>query len=248
MNLRDKTGPGPREILVEGRLSVARLLQGSSLEPLEVVLQAGLHPDLVSLCHARGVVCREVAGPDLRPDPAYRFHRGACATARRPEPSVPDEAFLARASRLLVPVDFADAGNLGTLLRSARAFGIDGIVMEKGRGVDVYSRKSIRGSAGAVFQMPVFEVASLGHTLERLSEAGFVLLGTGEGPSSRPLGDVRAARKTAIVIGSDPSGLPPEIDRQCAELVHLPKREADDSHNIAVTGAILMWEWFGRVG
>lgn len=246
MNLRDKTGPGPREILVEGRLSVARLLQGSSLEPLEVVLEAGLHPDLVSLCHARGVVCREVAGPDLRPDPAYRFHRGACATARRPDPSVPDEAFLARASRLLVTVDFADAGNLGTLLRSARAFGIDGIVVGAGRGVDLYSRKCIRGSAAAVFQMPVFEVASLEHILDRLSEAGFVLLGTGEGASSRPLGDVRAARKTAIVIGSDTTGLPPEIERQCAELVHLPKREAGDSHNIAVTGAILMWEWFGR--
>lgn len=233
---------------VEGSLAVSALLDAGRFEILDLVIEEGRFPGLLARAIELGVKVREVPGETLRSEPGYRFHRGAHAMARRPAPRRLDETFLAQATRLLVPVDLADAGNLGTLLRSAAAFGIDGVVLEKGRGVDVYSRKCIRGSAAAVFRLPIFEVASLEHTLDRLGEAGFVLLGTSEGAPARPLREVRAARKTAIVIGSDGAGLPPEIERQCAELVHLPKRDPEDSHNVAVTGAILMWEWFGRGG
>lgn len=231
---------------VEGYLAVSTLLTSGCFEILDLVIEEGRFPGLLDRAAELGVKVCEIPEETLRSDPGYRFHRGAQAKARRPAPRVLDETFLAQATRLLVPVDLADAGNLGTLLRSAAAFGIDGVVVEKGRGVDVYSRKCIRGSAAAVFRLPIFEVASLQHTLDRLGEAGFVLLGTSEGAPARPLREVRAARKTAIVIGSDPAGLPPGLERQCAELVHLPKRDPEDSHNVAVTGAILMWAWFGR--
>lgn len=148
--------------------------------------------------------------------------------------------------RLLVPVDLADAGNLGTLLRSAAAFGIDGVLVGAGRGVDVYSSKCIRASATAVFRLPIFEVRSLEHTLERLAESGFVVLGASLSPESRPVGEVRCGRKTALVLGSEGEGLAPSIERQCAELVRIPMSQGLDSLNVAVSGAILMWEWFGR--
>ncbi len=250
--MRDVCGAGSDSaadtFIVEGHPAVSVLLAAGHFEILDLVIEAGRFPGLLARAAELGLKVREVPGETLRRDPGYRFHRGAFATVRRPAPRTPGETFWVQATRLLVPIDPADAGNLGTLLRSAVAFGIDGVVMEQGRGVDVYSRKSIRGSAGAVFRLPIFEVASLEHTLDRLGDAGFVLLGVSEGAASRPLGEVRAARKTAIVLGSESAGLPPGIERQCAELVHLPKREAADSHNIAVTGAILMWEWFGRVG
>lgn len=233
-------------IMVEGHRAVEALIDAPSFEVVEVFVESGRHPSILGRCGARGIPCHELGGEELREKADCQFHRGAFATARRPRAVMPDEVFLASASRLLVPVELADAGNLGTLLRSAAAFGINGVLVGANRGVDIYSRKCIRASATAIFRMPVFEVDSLEHTLERIGEHGFIVLGASHSPSSRPLEEVRCGRKTALVLGSEGEGLPSSIERQCAELVRVPMSEELDSLNVAVSGAIFMWEWFGR--
>lgn len=244
MNGRDDT----KDVVVEGRWAVEALLGSERLHAREVFLEAGRHAELRLLCRERGVTCHEVSRSTLAEQSGYPFHRGVYATADRPAACEPDESFLSKTRRLLVLVDLADAGNLGTLLRSAAAFGMDGVVLGAGRGAEVYSRKCIRASATAVFHLPIFEVASLEHSLERIAESGFVVLGTSVGEGSRPLPQVRPARKTALVLGSEGEGLPTSVERHCVELVRIPMAHGLDSLNVAVSGAILMWEWFGRTG
>lgn len=237
---------GADRIVVEGHRAVEALLEAPRFGNVEVVVEAGRHDSLLASCRERGIPCREFADTQLREQTGYQFHRGVLATADRPTALEPGEEDLGGVSRLLVPVDLADAGNLGTLLRSAAAFGIDGVLVGAGRGVDIYSRKSIRASATAIFRLPIFEVRSLEHTLERLAESGFAVLGASLSPESRSVVEVRCGRKTALVIGSEEEGLVPSIERQCAELVRIPMSQGHDSLNVAVSGAILMWEWFGK--
>jgi len=243
-----KGGPDSRSgtIVVEGRWAVEALLDNPGFRVVEVLVEAGRHRGIEERALAAAIPCRELSAAEMASFSGYEFHRGVCAVAARPLPREPDEAFLAGAKRLLVPVDLADAGNLGTLLRSAAAFGVDGVILGAGRGVDVYSRKCIRSSATAVFRLPVFEVDSLEDTLVRCAEAGFVLLGATPGEEGRPLDQVRPARKTAVVLGSEGEGLPAAIARHCAEFARIPMHGGLDSLNVAVSGAILMWEWFGR--
>ncbi len=241
-----RSGSGPDPVVVEGRWAVEALLEAPYLEPGEVFVEAGRHPDLVARCAERSIPCRELPGGEISAKAGYQFHRGAYAVAGRPPPQDPGEAFLATARRLLVPVDLADAGNLGTLIRSAVAFGVDGVLVEAGRGVDVYARKCIRASATAIFRIPVFEVRSLAATLDRIAEAGFVLLGASLGEGSRPVSEVRPGKRCAVLLGAEGEGLPPALELLCAERVRLPMSAGMDSLNVAVSGSILLWEWFGR--
>jgi TrmH family RNA methyltransferase len=238
----------PSSVVVEGSWAVEALLDAPQFGILEVVVEEGRHQDLADECRRRGLPIRELSRGEIAGEAGFAFHRGVFAVAERPPRREPDAEFLAGASRLLVPVDLSDPGNLGTLVRSAVAFGIDGVLVESGRGTDIYSRKCLRASATALFRVPVFEVASLPASLERLAEAGFVLLGASLGEGSRPLPEVRPARKTAVLLGSEAAGLPPEIESLCAELARIPMHGGMDSLNVAVSGGILLWEWFGREG
>ncbi len=232
-------------IIVEGHWAVEALL-ASHFSVREVAVEKGRHPEIAPLCQERGVPLRQLEREEIARLAGYPFHRGIYAVADRPPSREPDAQFLAGATRLLVPMDISDPGNLGTLIRSAAAFGVDGILVEAGRGCDVYARKCIRASARAVFRLPVFEVRSLGATLDRLTESGFFLFGGSLGEGSRPVQQVRPARKTALLLGSEGEGLTAEMTARCAELIRLPMQAGMDSLNVAVAGAILMWEWFGR--
>lgn len=241
-----QAGPG-EAVIVEGHWAVEALL-ASRFTVREVVVESGRHPDILPLCQEKEVPVRELGRAEIARLAGYPFHRGIYAVAERPPSREPDAVFLETATRLLVPMDISDPGNLGTLIRTAAAFGMDGILVEAGRGCDVYARKCIRASARAVFRLPVFEVRSLGATFDRLEESGFLLFGGSLGEGSRPVQQVRSARKTALLLGSEGEGLSAEMAGRCAELVRLPMQAGMDSLNVAVAGAVWMWEWFGRAG
>ncbi len=242
--MRDRFAPDC--IVAEGRWAVEALLSSPFFRAPEVLLERDRHPDLVELCRAGEVPLRFLSRDEISGLAGFSFHRGVLGVAERPAGREPETDFLSQARRLLVPVDLADPGNLGTLARSAAAFGVDGIVVAAGRGADIYSPKSLRASATALFRLPVFEVSDLAATLDRISEAGFRLLGTSPGDRCRPLPEVTPGQRTAVLLGSEAEGLPPGIAEACDELVRIPMQGGLDSLNVAVSGGILLWEWFGR--
>ncbi|GEM_PF-1194711 len=235
----------PETFIVEGDLGVSALIESPFFVPREVFLEKGRHPAILEQCSALDITCEELTREGMlalgRPD----FLRGACAVAERPERGEPDGDFLVGAKRLLVPIDFSDGGNLGPLIRSACAFGVDGIVVEAGRGVDIFSPKCLRSSARALFRVPVFEVSHLGTTLDRLAEAGFILLGVSDAEDSLSLTGVPPGRRTAVLFGGEDKGLTPEIEGYCAQLMHIPVRPGS-SLNAAAKGSIVLYELFGR--
>lgn len=141
--------------------------------------------------------------------------------------------------RTLVLETVQDPGNLGTILRTANALGMDTVILT-GRCADLYNPKTVRSAMGALFRQRVYEL-SLEQTRAYLSENGLRLYGAALSDASE---DIRALdlKNAAVAIGSEGSGLSPELLTLCDGQLIIPMNPACESLNAAVAAAIVMWE------
>jgi TrmH family RNA methyltransferase len=132
-----------------------------------------------------------------------------------------------------------DPGNLGTILRSAEAFGATGVLCLAGT-VSRWNPKAMRASAGSVFRLPVLS-SSEAKAFERLREAGIQTLAA-MAREADSLNDVNLTGPIALLIGSEGSGLSPEIAAQCDARISIPCPGPVESLNAAVAASVLLYE------
>jgi 23S rRNA (guanosine2251-2'-O)-methyltransferase len=141
---------------------------------------------------------------------------------------------------LLLLEHLQDPTNFGTLLRSAEAAGIDGVVFPA-RGAAPLSAAAVKASAGASEHVPLARVDSLGATIHDLKERGVRLVAADqEAPAAAWDTDLRGP--LAIVVGSEGSGLSGATRRRCDILVSFPMAGHVASLNAATAGALLLFE------
>jgi TrmH family RNA methyltransferase len=144
------------------------------------------------------------------------------------------------AGLVVVLVDVADPGNLGTILRSAEAAGASAVVIA-GTGVDVRSPKVIRASAGAVFGQPVVEASGTDAVLDALQGHGIRCFGAiahgGAPPDAVALG-----RGAAIVMGNEAHGLNAALIARLDGTVTIPMAGVAESLNVAMATSVLCFE------
>jgi len=142
-------------------------------------------------------------------------------------------------SRYVVLDGVQDPGNVGTILRSADAFGADGVLLT-GSCADPYGPKTVRATMGAVFRLEVWTCGAeeLGALLRA---SGIPLYGAALRADTE---DARAVdySRCAIAIGSEGSGLSEKILSLCDRTVRIPMRERCESLNAAQAAAVLLWE------
>lgn len=143
----------------------------------------------------------------------------------------------ARPGCVLVLAGIADPGNVGTLLRSAEAFGCAGAIFGEG-GVDPYHPKVVRSAMGSVFRLPT-TMAAPSEAAAVLKSAGRTLVGLAAGAAD--LGDLGAPEKLAIVVGQERHGLGP-WEPLCDHLAAIAMPGAAESLNAAVAGSIALYE------
>jgi tRNA G18 (ribose-2'-O)-methylase SpoU len=167
----------------------------------------------------------------------FAFHRGVMAlVAVPPEPS---ERRLPACARLLVLPQTRDVENLGLLIRSAAALGLDGVLA--GAGPDLWNRRTVRVSMGAVWKIPVWRREDPAAWLEAWREGtGSEVVGAALGPGSLDVRAWRPAPRTALVLGEEGPGLDAAWLARCDRLVRIPMHAGVDSLNVAAAGAILM--------
>jgi len=141
---------------------------------------------------------------------------------------------------LLFLDEIQDPGNLGTILRTAEAAGVDGVVLGRGS-VDLYNGKVVRATMGAMFRLPVFTQA-LPITADQWRGKGGRLLCSTLREYSRPYDSVDYGGKVAIVIGNEGRGVSEEMIAQADELVHIPIYGQAESLNAAVAAGLLVYE------
>ena len=132
-----------------------------------------------------------------------------------------------------------DPGNVGTILRSAEAFGASGALLGEGT-VSQFNSKAVRASAGSVFRLPVVAV-KLDEAIPRLREAGLRLVATSS-HGGTPADQVNFASPLALFIGNEGSGLPRELMSKMDETVVVPHPGQVESLNAAVAASILLYE------
>lgn len=144
-----------------------------------------------------------------------------------------------RLRRALILEGVQDPGNVGTVIRTANAFGIDAVILT-GDCADLYQPKTVRSTMGAIFrqtvlQMPLSELPAF------LRGQGLPLYGAALAAEAE---DVRALSlaHAAVAVGSEGKGLSGELLSLCEKKIILPMRPDSESLNAAVAASVLMWE------
>ncbi len=161
------------------------------------------------------------------------------ASTERPQPNlavvgIPETTVsLPTASFVVVADQLADPGNLGTILRSAEAAGVEAVVLTPGS-VDRFNPKVVRASAGAVFHVPVVVA-----TFEDLRAAGLRLIGTSSHQGDRHTVADWSGR-VALVLGNESHGLPD--DATVDQWVRIEHQGRAESLNVAMAATVLVFE------
>ncbi len=133
-----------------------------------------------------------------------------------------------------------DPHNVGALLRTAEAAGVQCVVIPRHRAAGI-TAGAYKASAGAAVRMPVARTANIAQSLELLKERGFWVLGADiEGESVYTEADYR--RPLALVVGAENKGLSRLVKDKCDILVKIPMGGKAESLNVSVAGAILLYE------
>lgn len=154
---------------------------------------------------------------------------------------VSDADLLSARDRVVLLHGVQDPGNVGTIIRSAHAFGA-GVALSAGC-ADLYNPKTVRASMGSIFHAPVARELDTAEFLNTAEAAGYRSAAAvpegGEAPGSTLDG------RSVLVVGAEGSGLPTEVLEKCSSRVSLPSRAA--SLNAAVAASILLYHAYTRV-
>ncbi|MGA9528067.1 MAG: RNA methyltransferase, partial [Terriglobales bacterium] len=140
---------------------------------------------------------------------------------------------------LLAAAGLQDPGNLGTILRSAEAFGAAGVFLLEGT-VSPYNWKVLRGSAGSIFRQPFVQISSV-ELIPLLRNRGVRLLATSSHQGT-PLAEANWRLPLAIFIGNEGAGLALEIVHQMDETLVIPQSGTVESLNAGVAASIVLYE------
>jgi tRNA G18 (ribose-2'-O)-methylase SpoU len=176
----------------------------------------------------------------------YRFHRGLMAMARRRPLSTIDEVLAGEGfQRIVVCPDLTDPENLGTILRLSAGLGADAVLL--GPEVpDVWSRRVVRVSMGAVWKLPVARFERMDLLAAGLQAHGCQLVGTVLQGEAVELGRFVWPERAAILMGNEAFGLDDQTRSLCQARVTLKMCRGVDSLNVATAAAIFLHDSFAR--
>ncbi len=143
--------------------------------------------------------------------------------------------------RVLLLSSLQDPGNLGTIIRSAEAFGIDGLILSADC-PDLTAPKVLRSTMGGVFRLPIKVVEDMEGEIARLQAEGFAVYATALSEKSVDITTLDLCGKVAAVIGNEGNGLTQQVIDACTAPVIIPMAGKAESLNAAIAASIVIWE------
>ncbi len=144
--------------------------------------------------------------------------------------------------RMLLLESVRDPGNLGTIIRSARAFGIDDLVLSADC-ADIYNPRTIRAAMGTLFTQRITVVDDLAGLITALREARSIYAAALDHSAVR-LGEVVFGARDAVVIGNEGHGLSAAVLGACTRSIYIPMEQGVESLNAGVAASVLLWELY----
>ena len=244
--------PKDRFITVYGRNPVHEVLLDDSLVVDKVVIAEGARGEGIREIRAaarrRGLDV-QVASPDRVKKLAGngRQDQGVFADVVAPRMLPLDVALAADASELrtvLVLDGLTTPANVGMLLRTATAAGLDGIVVPR-RGVASIDPLVVKASAGVAFRAPILKSFTAGEAVAALKARGFHVVGLDAGGDD-DLFSAHLPEPVAFVLGSETAGLSPDVADLVDTWVSIPMAAGVESLNVAAAGAVVCFELVRR--
>jgi RNA methyltransferase, TrmH family len=140
---------------------------------------------------------------------------------------------------LVITAGLQDPGNLGTIARSAEAFGATGLLLGEGT-VSPWNWKAVRASAGSLFRLPSAKV-ELATALSALRSQGVRVLSTSSHKGT-PISEAALRGPLAFLVGSEGTGLPKHVMAEADESVIIPQSSKVESLNAGIAASILLYE------
>jgi len=247
-----RESPGDREVIY-GRRPVLELLRAGRRRVYQLRIAQGLEggaslEEVYQAASQSGVRVESVPRQALDDVPGR--HGGVAAVAGPyPWAELEDVVGRIRASDrpcLVLVLDvIQDPQNLGSLLRTAEAVGVDGVLLPLRRGAEI-TPAVVSASAGATEHLAIVQ-ANLAQALAQLKEGGVWIVGLDSNPALPDLRSVDLALPLALVVGNEAEGMRRLVRDSCDWVVRLPAQGAVESLNAAVAGSIALYAaWEAR--
>lgn len=149
--------------------------------------------------------------------------------------------------RIVLLESVRDPSNIGAIIRSAAALGIDRLIVSADC-ADIYHPRAVRASMGTLFNQYVDRVPDLAAVIEGLKQNGRRVFAAALDERAMRLGDFQLLAGDCVVIGNEGHGLSEETMRACSHSVIIPMSGRAESFNAAVAAALLMWEFSKQTG
>ncbi len=143
-----------------------------------------------------------------------------------------------RAGHVLYLDSVSDPGNMGTILRSADAMGIDALICSKGC-VDIFNPKVVRSTMASILNVPLY--MDEGDALSLFSVNGFDIVGTFPRAETYSC-NYSYSPKTVLVMGNEANGISPEVEKLCSSKLTIPMLGRAESLNVSTACAVMLYE------
>jgi 23S rRNA (guanosine2251-2'-O)-methyltransferase len=235
---------GHEEDLLYGRHAVAEALRAGRRHIRRIFLaqgvdRTGILSEIVAT--ARLIGCPVIETPRERLDDAVGGnHQGVVAQAAEYPYVDLDQLLATPGDRLYLALDhLQDVQNLGTLLRTAEAMRVSGVVLPGRRSAGV-TPAVVNASAGAVEHLEIALVSNLVQALEALKESGAWVAGLEAAPEAKPLAEADLIGPLVLVVGAEGAGLSRLVRERCDWLVEIPMFGKVESLNAAVAASVVL--------
>ncbi len=234
--------------MLEGRNSVLEALKsGRSINRIFVAKgdREGSINQIIAMARERHTIIQEVDRAKLDAMSQTFAHQGVIALVAAKDYTDLDDILKAaeesgRPPFIIILDEITDAHNLGSVLRTANAAGVHGVIIPKRRAIGLTSAVS-KASAGAVEYVPVARVTNIVQTIEYLKKQNIWVVGT-DASGEKAYFDSDLSGSIALVIGSEGEGMGRLIRESCDFVVNIPMMGQISSLNAAVAGAVVAFE------
>ena len=230
-------------MIIYGLNPVLEALRAGRVSEIRVADRGGERiREVLALAAQRGVRVERVSADLLARQSRGGVHQGVIAEADDgPDYSVGDLVLAARVAPLIVVLDgIEDPHNVGAILRTADAAGVDGIVMQSRRSAAL-DGAAAKASAGAVAHVKIAHVVNIARALDELKDAGVWTIGlAGESPTRYD--EIDFTLPSALVLGAEGSGLRRLVREKCDFLAAIPMGGHVSSLNVSVAAGITLFE------
>lgn len=199
--------------------------------------------EIIDLCRAQGVAVRFEPRAAIDRAAQNAVHQGVVAFGAPLKHAAPKD--ITKDARCLLVLDgVEDPHNLGAIVRTAHAAGVDAVIIPERRAAGITDTVA-KASAGAIEHLPILRIGNVRQELDRLKAAGHWIYGLDE-RGDADYDKAEYASPTVFVLGGEGKGLHEHVRKQCDFVVRIPMAGAIASLNVSVAAGIVLFEWRRR--